>query len=513
MTTTTKPKSGFFIGVGCPGCGGDIDLDADFFVLGCDHCGSPLRVIMPAIPPAFMAPGKMADHEIRFCLDRHLKKNNLPLINSTLHIKRLYYPYWKADATILKLRNKTEVKKICSENDSSVESVIETDRSTVSISPYSITIAAGTAMDGLPASIGMRSETVRVIPFAKENIDDNFDALPVLIPWEVVIKKVQAAVKALSAINPADFGQNITRMFNPSFSLIYFPFFVIEAYGADYRRFVIDGMVGRVLKVITPGQSEPESIDSMSVSSSGSKTVSAAADMHDNFAADDLARGLAQNVATNDPELGVDYDHPPEISFGQLDVGFHRCRNCGSDLPTEMSYIYICDNCHEVQTLGQDGLPVPRVEFVDGITDPATKMVPFWRLGLPELMAKRFGNLLGGLDKREQMFVPAIGSNNFEAVHRLAKRMSAAQGKLPTEVVESLDDRFLPVRVGQAEALALAEMIVCRELVDRGHKVPEEGIAINPQSVTLVFVPFHLENYFYVDSVLNAVTLERTLLD
>ena len=32
MTTTTRARSGFFIGVGCPGCGGDLDLDADFFV-------------------------------------------------------------------------------------------------------------------------------------------------------------------------------------------------------------------------------------------------------------------------------------------------------------------------------------------------------------------------------------------------------------------------------------------------------------------------------------------------
>lgn len=111
------------------------------------------------------------------------------------------------------------------------------------------------------------------------------------------------------------------------------------------------------------------------------------------------------------------------------------------------------------------------------------------------------------------MFVPAIGSSNFEAIHRLAKRMSAAQGKLTTEIAESFDERFLPVRIGQTEALAMAEMIVCRELVEHGHKLPDEGIIIEPQSVGLIFVPFHLENYFYVDSVLGAVSLERTLLD
>ena len=56
-------------------------------------------------------------------------------------------------------------------------------------------------------------------------------------------------------------------------------------------------------------------------------------------------------------------------------------------------------------------------------------------------------------------------------------------------------------------------MIVCRELVDRGYKLPEEDLVLKPRDIGLVFVPFHLENYFYIDSVINAVSLERTLLD
>jgi len=66
---------------------------------------------MPDTPAAFMAQSGVADHEIRFHIDRYLKQNDLPLTGSTLQVKRLYYPYWKVDATVLKLRNKTEVKK------------------------------------------------------------------------------------------------------------------------------------------------------------------------------------------------------------------------------------------------------------------------------------------------------------------------------------------------------------------------------------------------------------------
>lgn len=522
MTTTTKPKSGFFIGVGCPGCGGNLDLDADFFVLGCDHCGTPLRVIMPDTPAAFMAQSSVADHEIRFHIDRYLKQNDMPLTGSTLQVKRLYYPYWKVDATVLKLRNKTEVKKLYSGSDSSVESVIETDRSTVSVSPYGLTIAAGARMDGIPESLGMRSETVRVIPFADENLEHDFDALPVLRPWEIVNRRVHLAVAAMSEINPADFGQNLTKLFNPTFSLIYFPYFLVECYGSDYRRFVVDGLVGRVLKAIFPKQGESKSVTP--VGSGGSAlsigkvalsfdTGSTPEIFHDNFEDNALARGVAHDLMETDIDSGSQYDEAPEITFGQIDVDFHRCTNCGSDLPTELSYVYICPNCHELQMMDKSSYSLPEIKTAIFEDSRPAKLVPFWTLGLPEVMAQRFGNLLGGLDKREKMFVPAIGASNFEAIHRLARRMSAAQGKMQTEPVESFDERYLPVRVGVAEALALAEMIICRELVDRCYKLPEEDLVLEPQDIGLVFVPFHLENYFYIDSVINAVSLERTLLD
>ena len=527
MTTTSKPKSGFFIGVGCPGCGGDLDLDGDFFVTECEHCGSPLRVLMPDTPPAFMAQSKVGGYEIRNHIDRYLKKNDLPLTNATLHVKRLYYPYWKVDATILKLRNKTEVKKIYSESDSSVESVIETDRSVVSVSPYSITIAGGTSMNGIPDSIGMRSETIRLVPFAEENIEPDFDALPVLRSWKAINQRVMLAVASMSMINPADFGQNVTRLFNASFSLIYFPYLVVECYGNDYRRFVIDGLVGRVLKAIWPRREESKA----AVSTKGEMAskvgggdvnlgrVSISFDndptpvrLHDNYVDNALARGVVENLT--EAEIPEDESGPvPEVSFGQLDVDFHRCRVCGSDLPVEMSYVYICPNCHELQMLGKNTAQLPEIQVAVAENERDLRYVPFWTLRLPEVMAQRYGNLLGGLDKQEQMFVPALGGANFEAIYRLAKRMSAAQGRMEIETVGSLDDRYQPVRIGVSEAFALAEIIVCRELLDRGHKLPKGDMGLKPEEIGLVYVPFRLENYFYVDAVLDAVSVEKKLLD
>jgi len=233
---------------------------------------------------------------------------------------------------------------------------------------------------------------------------------------------------------------------------------------------------------------------------------------HDSFIEDALSREVVEDPTEIELDSADSVDTPAQVSFGQLDVVFHRCDICGADLPTELSHIYICPNCHELQVMDRMDYLLEQIDLTSFGDKPVSSLVPFWRLGLPEVMAQRFGNLLGGLDRREQLLVPALGTSNFEALHKLAKRMSAAQGKMPIEAVESLDERFLPVRIGLSEALALAEIIICRELLDKGLKLPDTNLSLKPTTVGLVYVPFHLENYFYVDSVLNAVSVERALV-
>jgi predicted RNA-binding Zn-ribbon protein involved in translation (DUF1610 family) len=220
-----------------------------------------------------------------------------------------------------------------------------------------------------------------------------------------------------------------------------------------------------------------------------------------------------ETAPAQENELADPVEPAPQVAFGELTVVFHRCDVCGADLPTELSHIYICPNCHELQVMGRMDNRLEQIDMAMFGDQPVTCLVPFWRLGLPDVMAQRFGNLLGGLDRCEQMLVPALGTGNFEALHKLAKRMSTAQRKMSTETIESLDERFLPVRIGLPEALALAEIIICRELLDKGLELPDSSLDLEPASVGLVYIPFHRQDYFYIDSVLNAVSMERTLVE
>ena len=84
--TTTRNKSGFYIGVTCPGCGGELEIESNFFTLTCEYCGSVLRIKMPDTPPAYLIKGRLDKREIRFGIDRYLKKQNLPLTDANLQI-------------------------------------------------------------------------------------------------------------------------------------------------------------------------------------------------------------------------------------------------------------------------------------------------------------------------------------------------------------------------------------------------------------------------------------------
>lgn len=465
-----RDKRGFFIGVSCPGCGGELELEENFFVLMCSHCGSALRIMMPDTPPAYMAQNRMPRREVRFHADRFLKKNSLPLTESGVQIKSLYYPYWKVGAVVLKTRNKMIERFVADDNDPySDGDSYEQKRTEVSLSPYTVTLPAGYEFEGIPYSLGLRTEYLKVVPFARENMPDEFDSLPVLIAWPDALDKAKKSVQAMGGIDLADFGKNRTELFHPVGSLVYFPYYIMESYvGGQFRRLVVDGVTGRVCNHMTE---------------------------------------LPQGEKAAPVEI-------PGIEFGQLAVEFHRCSNCGMDLPVEQSYVYICDNCHVLTMLEKHPFVTPEIEVAASREkNKSSKLLPFWAFKLSGRDAEKVQRLMGGIYASDRFVVPGFKVTHFEAAYRLAKRMSAAFPKLDIVPVEKLDARFLPVTVGPSEAEILSRAIVYREKVAKNPRCSLEEIDIQVEEARLFYAPFHSEHYFYVDSVVGAVTFEKSLVD
>lgn len=203
----------------------------------------------------------------------------------------------------------------------------------------------------------------------------------------------------------------------------------------------------------------------------------------------------------------------PDIEFGRLVVEFHRCSNCGVDLPTEQSFVYICDNCHVLTMLEKQTHVAAEVEVAVSRENKSDKLLPFWSFKLSGKDAAKVQRLMGGIYTSDRFVVPGFKVTNFEAAYRLAKRMSAAFPKLDMTPVEKFDARFLPTTVGPSEAETLGRAIVYRQEVTKNPRCAPGEIDIQVEETCLFYAPFHPEHYFYVDSIVGAVTFEKSLVD
>ncbi len=469
MTTavTPGPKAGLYIGVSCPACGGELELGADFFILTCPHCASVLRLVMPDTPPAYLVKSKKPKAELRFSVDRYCRENGLPLTSSSLQVKALYYPYWKIDAVVLKLRTTSYEVSRDDEEQYSDEQPEERSRTDINLAPHLATLPAGYSDESIPPSLGLRADYIKMIPFSTENIEPEFDCPPVTRAWAEALKGLDSMVSRMDRLSSIGAGAHATKLFRPTGSIIYFPYYMLETYSANgTRRFVVDGVTGKVMSHCTIDES---------IQSPGSDT----------------------SVA---------------VELGKLDVVLHRCANCGENLPESKSFVYYCRNCGRLDFL--ETAPLLRTEIVSA--SPHAKLYdtscPFWAFRVAPEDEKRIRPMLGGIYESDRFLIPAFKIRNFEAMYRLTKRMSAVYPRLTWTSISELGQQHHPVTLGLTEALTLAEVVLSREQSNRSMRSCDESFEFRPLEAQLCYVPFHADDYFMIDSVLEAVTFEKGLL-
>ncbi len=489
MRTASKRKGGFFIGVTCPGCGAELELQSDFFVLECTHCGSVLRVVMPRTPPAYVVSGSKEPREIRFHLDRYLKKQGLPLTPPGTQLRRIYYPYWKTDAILLKVKEKPEQRTPSGGSALTADvsasdlfgfgsfltapltqpkrdELISERGMNVSLTPYTSTMAAGPATEAIPHDMGLRAGYVRMAPFRNADISEEDEYIPVTIPWARVVSTIRQSL----ALHKMAYGGSDRilqkRLFRQSGAVIYFPYYTADiGSGPDLRQFIIDGKSGRV-----------------------------------------VGHTIGKDIKTSWR------DNPVSVTeFGELTVAFHRCSTCGVDLQPTRSCVHICSNCQTVTSLDDDR-GIRSGITVAGGGRSADTLFPFWMLGLPGELVQSIAKSSSDVSRPEALVIPAFRISNFGVMRKLCRRMTTAMTGMSLSPVETYDPRFRPVDVGVSEAIALAEIcLYCEQVISRSEMTADE-VEIDPSQTGLVFVPFRPEHYFYVDTVQNAVTFAKAAL-
>ncbi|MEZ5360372.1 MAG: hypothetical protein R3F48_16270 [Candidatus Zixiibacteriota bacterium] len=486
-----QKKSGFYIDVTCPGCGGELELQRDFFSLECKYCGSVLRVVMPEAPPAYFVDCKQRKNEIRFKIDRHLKEQKLPLSRGELAIRKQYFPFWKVEAIQLQVTQQTVEHEPGHTNNPFTTNIdhggnfqwgralgsaltgpatsMPESKINVNLKPYMTTIAASPYMTGVPNSIGMRAEYIKIKPLTPEDGQEDADFIPVSANWNDVKAGLQKSIEMRGrAYNSGKY--NRSELFRPEGSIVYFPFLIAEVgtSGGAYR-FVFDGITGRILHM-----------------------------------------NEIEEVSDFPEETSI-----PSPDFGQINVKLHRCRNCGIDLPADKSSVYVCRNCSQAISIDQDYTLSNGVLIVKGgsMRSQADKLFPFWSFKLSPQIISRLVTPVSLDGPGDRLIVPGFHMGNFDAMRRLSRRItSVVQGYELSPILE-YSPAFLPVTMGLNEAEIMAEAILYCSQLEKNPGVKASEFASQTEDVRLFYAPFHPENYFYVDSLDGAVTFEKNTVD
>lgn len=460
-----KPKRGFYIAATCPACGAELELESDYQTTSCASCNSVVRISTPAMPPAYVIKAKVLDRDVRFHIDRHLKTSGEPLSQSLDDVKKVYFPYWRINAILLRLRHRKETR-IQYDEDTNTETSFDQKKVETTLSPYDITSAAGGLPEAIPHSLGERTEYVKTFPYSEEHMQEDFDMLSVVTPWQEAIVGVKHAVQQLNHISGNEFGVDVSRLLRPVLSLVNFPYiFARTMVKNEERSYVLDGLTGRIVH-----------------ESGGS-----------------LAAALQVADATQMRE------------WGRLGVVLHRCDNCGQQLPDSKSIVYICGNCQRLTIL--EVCPQLRRQLlcVPSSAKKDEHYFPFWVFNAPTSQMNAMKVRFGGSEYSGAICVPAFRITNFEAMYRLTRRMSIALPKFKMEEPHELGDNFEPATVGVEEAIVLAHAALARGIIGKDGDFPEELIDMPFEEVSIFYAPFHPESYFMVDTFLGAVTFERSL--
>lgn len=453
-----RSSSGYCISTTCPGCGGILRLEANFLTTRCAHCGSAVRIKPSTAPPAFLLKPRVERLQVRFFLDRYLKQAGRTLSSTPPEITGVYFPYWRVEAMLLRLRNRIEKRYDIPDWERGEEVVEREQQATeVSLSPYTLTLPADAQAAAFPASLGVRPQIALLYPMTADYLREDFAIWPIRLDATSAFDHARAAAGNLDRLSQSGIKHNQSHLFGGKLSLIYMPYYLCRG----KESYLVDAISGEV----SP--------------------------------ADDLDL----------PEVDA-----ASTEFGALEIELHRCTNCGYDLPENGSLIQVCAQCESVvrldatANLGKLPLGFPeRQREGDGL-------FPFYVFDIVAADAGRLQKALRGLKETRQMVIPAFALGNFEALYRLASRMSSACAQ--SELIELPDwpRQFAPVTVSIAEAQGIAAAIYARALTGKTDAIDSASFNLAAERVRLLFAAFRADGYFFVDEYLGAITFERAAI-
>lgn len=453
---------GFQLGLDCPFCGGKIEIDEASHTTQCGHCASVLKITRSGVPNYFVE-SNLSKREVKFLIDRHLKKRGRPLVSTWHSLEQVYLPFWRLNGTVFKI----EAPRHDSDFDIPGHDPFNRDSDdgiTVKITPREVSFCADETHRWSLTSLGIRTQVMQLRPVDAAFLADNWLIAPNLTAAQAR-ERFDRSVESVAHVGMMGFSFLQLHSVAVESMLINFPIWYVEFANSDGRQVAqFDAVAKRVV-----------------------------------------------NIAPKDFEL-------PERSTPALDLttttaAAHRCPNCGADLPVADSVSYYCDNCWRLYVESAAGYRQLDVQ-IPPETRESDQLFPFWVFNLESSNwseKSKFTDTLASCQLREdRFFMPAFRIGNPARIMRLVKHFNRQDYGLSFEPLPSGRFNFVNVHVTPEKAAELMMPLVKAIEAKRGNLVTESEINQIPTlpPPELIWLPFVPDRYFLRDEITGA-TIEK----
>jgi hypothetical protein len=463
------------IKVDCPQCGGDIVFEEEIEVVRCHYCGSTNQISGKSGQPRFMFPPRWTEETCRHRIPSLLSgKVSWRLKKKGLHL--VYAPYWRTIGMVFHwLLGKKE-------HISPTSGRWWDDAKELKTKLVDFSFPAYKKPDLDLVSLGVRTAAIPLQLFHHTRLSGNDIVLPVEV-------SLQEATKYSSSFLTYGFSDRnfrvefkVTQLVGEVYSLVYFPFWVLEVIGNDRRGLlIIDGVANRIRKTVWD-----------------------------------------QDVASFFQE-----HKPSEVAanFSDLRLIPFVCPVCGWDLPfSPTSKTHVCATCTRawVENAGRYQEVEYQLVAVPEKFEHATRYMPFWDLRiqihtpdgvfknrsdlrtlLPNLpVARESGNDADSI----RFLIPAFKIRSTKALSKLANLFCVNPPSQQLRAKEALEkEKFEGVCLGGEEAEQLA-WVVLISMVPRYNRRARKVVKkskITVELSRLIYYPFYRKGLYFREASSN----------
>ena len=463
------------IKVDCPQCGGDIVFEEEIEVVRCHYCDSTNQISGKSGHPRFMLPPRwtatQCQHRISSLLSGkvswRLKKKGVHLV---------YAPYWRTIGMVFHwLLGKKE-------HMSPTSGRSWDDAKELKTKLFDFSFPAYKEPDLDLVSLGVRTSAIPLQLFHHTRLSGP----EIVLPVEVSLREATKYSSSFLTYGFSDRNFRVefkdTQLVGEVYSLVYFPFWVLEVEGEDRSGLlIIDGVANRIRKTVWD-----------------------------------------QNVASFFQE-----HKPTEVAanFSDLRLIPFVCPVCGWDLPfSPTSKTHVCATCTRawVENAGRYQEVEYQLVAVPKKFEHATRYMPFWDLRIqihtPDGVFKNRSDLRtllpnlpvgreGGNDAGSILFlIPAFKIRSTNALSKLANLFCVNPPSQQLRAKEALEkEKFEGVCLGGEEAEQLA-WVVLISMVPRYNRRARNVVKkskITVETSRLIYYPFYRKGLYFREANSN----------